>query len=112
MRRQRDAKTQDKSSSIDCAIAPSPKVGDIVAILTLTLAGEAFIEGRAVVRGRALGRHRYWVHFEADPVLRERTIQPGQHADPIPTLAKGDSRKPALTLTPPNHSDFFPSPKI
>jgi hypothetical protein len=35
-----------------------------------------FIEGRAVVKGIARGRHRYRVQFTGDPTVRLRVVHP------------------------------------
>ena len=51
------------------------QVGERVAIFRISQINGPFIEGRAVVKARVRGPHRYRVRFEVDGASRERVVR-------------------------------------
>ena len=63
------------------------QIGQAVAVIRLPTARPPFIEGRAVIRGYAKGRHFYRVQFAGDPRICERFVHPVYQKNPDATLA-------------------------
>ena len=57
-------------------------IGETVTVLSLPIGSPPRIEGHAVIRGIARGRHRYFMCFDRDPILRERTAHSAYQRDP------------------------------
>ena len=57
-------------------------IGTSVAVFRMSPGAAPFIEGRAVVKGRAHERHHYRVQFVGDPILRTRNVHAEYQRDP------------------------------
>jgi hypothetical protein len=86
-------------------------IGETVTIIRVgrsTPQPQAFIEGRAVVKRRAHGRHRYRVQFIGDPTPRERLVHREYQSDPERMLSIIRDLWDADHAASPSFSEFFP----
>jgi hypothetical protein len=66
-------RSRARSHAVPDPSHPIP-IGTTVTVFGMPPGGAPFIEGRAVVKGRAHERHRYRVQFVGDPILRKRNV--------------------------------------
>lgn len=86
-------------------------IGETVTIIRVgrsTAQPLAFIEGRAVVKQRAPGPHRYRVQFTGDPTPRERVVHREYQNDPERMLSLLRDLWNADHAGAPSFSEFFP----
>ncbi len=80
--------------------------GETIEVLRISRTAGPYIEGHAVIKGPAHGRHRYHVQFADDPVLRERVVHPAYQRGPEHFLEMLlDLWGPASS---PSFDEFFP----
>lgn len=100
------AKTELQLRKKASAVFRSMRIGEIVTVIGISGATGPRIEGRAVIKGLALGPHRYPVQFVGDPVLRQRIVHPDYQRDPQRFLEI--LRDLWRASSSPLHGEFFP----
>jgi hypothetical protein len=82
--------------------------GETVKVLRISRTAGPCIEGHAVIKGPAPGRHRYRVQFAGDPIPRERVIHPDyqRNAERFVEILRDLWR----AYDAPDIDDFFPHP--